>query len=402
MRLTQRHIIKRSHRRFKEIDKTAFASKNLYNSAVYVCRQAFFEGTGVPNFNKLYHTLKSGDDYKALPSKVAQLVIRQVDRCFKSYFEAVKAYKEDPDKFLAEPRLPGYKHKVKGRNLLSYNNQAVSKTWLKKGFINPSGLLLKVPTNLRELDEVRIIPKGNCYILEAIYSKEEREYIPNGKVASIDIGLDNLATVGSNDPKFKPFIVCGKAIKSCNQWYNKVKAKLQSNLPDNRKTSRKIEALTLKRNNKVDHYLHTSSRFIINKLLERGVTHLVIGKNENWKQGINIGKRNNQNFVCVPHARFIQQLIYKAVMAGIKVTLIEESYTSKCSFLDFEAIQKQAKYLGRRVKRGLFKASNGKRYNADLNGSLNILRKAVGDSIFDGKPIERLVVSPVRFKPYKS
>ncbi|WP_236144940.1 IS200/IS605 family accessory protein TnpB-related protein [Nostoc sp. CMAA1605] len=132
---------------------------------------------------------------------------------------------------------------------------------------------------------------------------------------------------------------------------------------------------------------------IINQLVSQNITHLIIGKNENWKQKINLGNRNNQNFTQIPHARFIQQLEYKAKLAGIKVQVTEESYTSKCSFLDFEPIKKDEQYLGKRVKRGLFKSHSGKTYSADLNGSLNILRKVVGDSIFDRNSIARLVVS---------
>ncbi|AFZ43045.1 transposase, IS605 OrfB family [Halothece sp. PCC 7418] len=403
MRQVQKHLIKKTHRKFKEIDEASFASKNLFNSAVYICRQAFFSNQPVPSYNQLDHKLKAGKDYKALPSKVAQLVIKQVIRCFDSYFEAIKAYNIDPSKFFSKPKLPKYKKKIDGRNVLTYNCQAFSRKWLQKGYLKPSGLSLKVPTNLRKVEEVRIIPKGNCYAVEAIYTVDILpEQQCQGKIASIDIGLDNLATVASNDFDFKPFIVDGKAIKSCNQYYNKRRAKLQSLLTENQFTSNQIEGLTQKRNNKMDYYLHTASRFIIDKLLERGVTHLIIGKNENWKQSIGIGKRNNQNFTQVPHARLIDQLTYKAKLVGIKVTITEESYTSKCSFLDLEPIKKHSSYKGRRVKRGLFKSSLGKKINADLNGALNIMRKVVGDSVFDGKPIERLVVSPVRFKPYKA
>jgi IS605 OrfB family transposase len=152
----------------------------------------------------------------------------------------------------------------------------------------------------------------------------------------------------------------------------------------------------------VDYYLHTASRFIINQLVSQNITHLIIGKNENWKQNINLGSKTNQNFTNIPHARFIQQLEYKAKLVGIKVQIVEESYTSKCSFLDFEPIKKHEQYLGKRVKRGLFKSQSGKHYSADLNGSLNILRKVVGDSIFDRNSVERLVVSPVRCKPYQA
>lgn len=402
MQLVERHIIKRTNPYFKEIDLMAFKSKNLFNCAIYICRQAFFAKEPIPGFNRLYHQLKMTDDYKALPSKVAQLVFKQVDKTFKSYFEAKKAYFIDKSQFLGEPKLPKYKNKDKGRNILVFNNQAFSKVWLKKGYLNPSTLNIKIKTKLTEINEIRIIPKGNVYIIEAVYTKLDSPLIEGNKIASIDIGLNNLATVGSNDLNFKPFIVCGKAIKACNQHYNKIKSKLQSLLHNKQYTSRRIEALTLKRNNKMDYYLHTASSFIIKQLVSQGVTHLIIGKNNNWKQNINLSKKNNQHFTNIPHARFIQQLEYKALMVGIKVTLTEESYTSKCSFLDLEPIEKQTKYLGKRIKRGLFKSAKGKRYSADLNGALNIMRKVVGNAIFDSNLIERLVVSPLRFTPYKA
>ncbi|MEA5577403.1 transposase [Anabaena sp. UHCC 0451] len=403
MQLVERHLIKHNNIRFREIDQMSFFSKNLFNCAVYLCRQAFFANQPIPTFNQIYHSLKNTNDYKALPSKVAQLVFKQVDKCFRSYQEAKKEYNLNPEKFLGKPKLPKYKHKQKGRNVLTFNNQAVSKKALKQGFISLSGLPILVKTKLTQIEEVRIIPKNNVYVIEAVYEQEETTIeVNNNRMAAIDIGLNNLATVSSNCLDFKPFIVCGKAIKSGNQFYNKVKASLQSQLPKNQKSSRKIESLTLKRNNKVDYYLHTASRFIINQLVSQNITHLIIGKNENWKQSINLGSKTNQNFVNIPHGRFIQQLEYKAKLVGIKVQMTEESYTSKCSFLDFEPIKKHEQYLGKRVKRGLFKSKSGQTYAADLNGSLNILRKVVGESIFDRNSIERLVVSPVRCKPYQA
>jgi len=284
----------------------------------------------------------------------------------------------------------------------TFNNQAFSKKALKQGLICPSGLSVFIKTKLTQIQEVRIIPKNNVYIIEAVYEQEEATLTSNNRIAGIDIGLNNLATVSSNCQDFKPFIVCGKAIKSCNQFYNKAKASLQSRLPKNQRTSRKIEALTLHRNNKVDYYLHTASRFIVNQLITQNITHLIIGKNENWKQSINLGSKTNQNFTNIPHAKFIQQIEYKAKLALFMVQINEESYTSKCSFLDFEPIRKHEQYLGKRIKRGLFRSKSGKIYSADLNGSLNILRKVVGDSIFDRNSVERLVVSPVRLRPYQA
>ena len=234
----------------------------------------------------------------------------------------------------------------------------------------------------------------------------QRQVKPNitehSRIAGIDIGIDNLACVTSNVSDFQPFIVCGKALKSANRYYNRVKAKLQSLLPKNQYTSNRISRLTTKRNSKVDYYLHTASRYIVNRLLDNQITMLVIGKNDNWKQRVNLGQKTNQKFVSIPHATLIEQLIYKCQLVGIKVVTVNEAYTSKCSFWDFEAIAKQDIYLGKRIKRGLFRASNGRVYNCDQNGSLNIIRNAVGDSVFDRQSITRLVVSPVRTKPYKA
>ena len=219
--------------------------------------------------------------------------------------------------------------------------------------------------------------------------------------AFIDLGLNNLAALTSNKVDFQPVLICGKALKSCNQNYNKTLARLKSQLPKDERTSKKIQGLSLKRNCKVDYYLHTASRYIVNLLVTHQINLLVIGQNEDWKQNINIGKRNNQNFVNIPHSRFIEQLTYKCSLAGISVKTTGESYTSKCSFLDLESVQKQSTYVGKRVKRGLFRAKSGYLYSSDVNGSLNIGKKVVGEVAFGKNPIERFVVNPIRIKAYK-
>ncbi|VEP12822.1 transposase [Hyella patelloides LEGE 07179] len=404
MKLVEKHLIKVSKQEWSEIDSLCFLSKNLYNCAIYQCRQAFFNNKPVPSFNQLYHLLKATDDYKALPTKVSQLIIKQVAKIFKSYFAARCAYSKDSSKFQSQPQLPRYKHKNKGRNILSYNYQAVSKKALKQGLIQPSGTSLSIPTKCENINEVRVIPKGGSYVIEVVYEVEEVQSNNQEpcRIAGGDIGIDNLACVTSNIPEFQPFIVCGKALKSANRYYNKVKARLQSLLPENQRTSNRIQRLTQKRNSKVDYYLHTASRYIVNRLLENKITMLVIGKNDNWKQNVNLGKKTNQKFTSIPHAIFINQLIYKCQLVGIKVVTVNEAYTSKCSFFDLEPIQKQTVYLGKRIKRGLFRASNGRVYNCDSNGSLNCIRNAVGDSVFDRQSVKRLVVSPVRTKPYQA
>ena len=257
MKLVEKHLIKSSKPQWKKIDKLCFFSKNLYNLGVYHCRQAFFNKRPVPSFNQLYHLLKTTNDYKALPAKVSQLTIKQIAKSFKSYFAALKAYLKDSSKFLGKPKLPRYKHKSKGRNILTYNCQAISKKGLKAGLIQPSGTNLSISTKQQAVNEVRIIPKGGNYVVEVVYEIEE--ILPpiqqHTRIAGIDIGIDNLACITSNLPKFQPFIVCGKALKSANRYYNKVKARLQALLPKNQHTSNRIKRLTQKRNSKVDYYL---------------------------------------------------------------------------------------------------------------------------------------------------
>ena len=397
MKQVERHLIKKNSKQFEEVDNLCFLSKNLYNASVYLIRQEFFKSNKVLSYNKAYHLLKTSVDYKALPAKVSQLIIKQVTVNFDSWIKAIKEYKKNPKKFKACPKLPGYKHKVNGRNKLTYNNQAFSKASFKKGLIKPSLTNLLFKTNIAKVNEVRFIPKGfDAYYLEIIYEIEEKAIELNNKYASIDIGLNNLATVATNCPNLKPIIINGKSIKSCNRWFNKRKAYLQSKLPKKQFSSNKLRRLSLKRNNKLDYYLHKGSKQVIDYLVNNNLTQLIIGKNDNWKQNINIGKKNNQSFTNVPHAKFIEILTYKAQKEGINVILTEESYTSKTSFLDNELPKKHCNYLGKRVKRGLFKSSKGIKINADLNGALPIMTKVVEKSVIDRNSILRLVVSPVR------
>ena len=388
MQLVEQTVLRKGDPRYDIIDGAAFAAKNLYNAALYEVRQAFIFGHRYMGYTEVYHCMKTHEAYRALPAKVAQQVMRLLDKNWKSYFEACKAYKEHPEQFLGHPQLPKYKDKVKGRNILIYTLQALSKPALKRGMIVPSGLSIEIPTTHMMIDQVRIVPRASCYVVEVIYEQEvlQEEQDPT-LYAAIDIGLNNLATLTSNKVGFVPRLVNGRPLKNVNQVYNKERARLISALMKEdarRRTSRRLEQLTAKRNRRVTHYLHTASRWIVNLLVAEGIGTLIIGKNVNWKQDANMGKRNNQNFVCIPHARFIEMFTYKCELVGIQVILTEESYTSKCSFLDNEPIGKHKQYLGKRVKRGLFSSADGHCYNADVNGSYNILRKVVPDAFAQG------------------
>jgi putative transposase len=398
MQLAERHIIKNTYKHYQEIDQLCFFSKNLYNIANYLIRQSFFKTGEILNYNQTQKLLQSQFDYKNLPAKVSQQILMILDKNWKSFFQAQKAYQENPSKFLGRPKLPKYKHKEKGRNLLVYTIQALSKPFLSKGLIKLSQTEIVFPTQAKKIAQVRIIPKLNHYVIEVIYHQEEKpKQIDNKRIASIDLGLNNLASVTFNQAGLIPFLINGRPLKSINHFFNKKKAELQAILKN--KTSKRLQNLCTKRNLKVDDYLHKASRYLINKLIELNIGTLVIGKNEGWKQELNIGSQNNQNFTQIPHTRFMEQLTYKAELEGISVIITEESYTSKSSFLDQDVLPKYKKgenhsFSGNRIKRGLYKSAEGVLINADVNGSLNILRKAIPNAFADG--IQGIVVSPVK------
>ena len=396
MYLVERHIIKPTNPLFKELDNVCFLSKNLYNKALYLVRQHYFSTKKYLDYYKVNRVLvdsKDTDYYAVGNTKVANQTLRLLDRNFKSFFSLVKKKKnKDYDKPV---RIPRYLDK-QGRYTTIFEKQAISKKFLEKGLIKLANIsnVVKTKVTIDNIVEVRVLPRTNHYILEVVYEKKEKQLLPNnGRYAAIDLGLNNLATVSSNVEK--PFIINGRPLKSINQRWNKHVANLQSNLKNNRKSSKQLTLVTEKRNNRIKDYLHKSSRKIVNFLVSNRISTLVIGYNEEWKQNISIGKVNNQSFVTIPFLTFVHQLEYKCKLEGINVVLTEESYTSKCSFLDNEPLQKKDSYLGKRISRGLFKTSTNKLINADLNGSFNILRKVFGEFQY---PIGACC-TPVRITP---
>ena len=414
MQLTEKHIIDRADPRYKPIDRAAFASKNLYNATLYIVRQVFILEGEYLNYNTMDQVMQKHEAYRSLPTKVAQEVVKQVHEAWKSYFEAMDAYREDPSKFTGRPKLPGYKDKASGRNLLQYNMQAVSrgKRTLDRGIIKPSqlGITVKTRQSPSSINEVRIAPKKGFYVVEVVYTKKEKKAQLNDKyIAGIDLGVNNLVALTSNKPAFQAVVVNGRPVKSINQFYNKRRAELQEALGHTGTTAR-MERLTNKRNRRIDHYMHTVSKQIVDLLVKEEIGVLCIGKNDGWKQEANMGKKNNQQFCFIPHARFISMLKYKAELVGIEVKVTEESYTSKASLLDLDKIPvydpkrtDKPKFSGKRIKRGLYQASDGRLINADINGAGNTIRK-VAPKAFESRVVEdgkarfshALVVHPVR------
>ena len=389
MYLTEKHIIKRTHPFYNECDRLCFQSKNIYNQGLYNVRQHYFNTKTYLNYYGNYDLTKTQECYDYLPKKVFTQTLRHVDMVFKSFFALLKNKS-------VKNKIPKYLDKVDGRYVTIFTKQAIGLREFKKtGKLRLSQTDIYIPTKLTDftsLKEVRIVPRTHHYVIEVVYQVKEKTHHDNGKYAAIDLGLNNLATVAFNEGS-KPLIVNGRPLKSINQYYNKKKAQYQSRLKGGRHTSKRICTLTVKRNNKVTDYLHKASRLLVNQLVSKGITTLVIGKNPNMKQDINIGKVNNQNFIQLPIMRFADLMKYKCELEGIKVLFNEESYTSKCSFLDLEPICKHDKYMGKRVKRGLFISMNGIKINADVNGAYNIMLKAIPNAFADG--IEGVGVHPM-------
>jgi putative transposase len=301
-------------------------------------------------------------------------------------------WKENPN--FGKPRVPHYKEKD-GVTIAVFTNQQVR---IKDGHIcfpKKAGLTCVIKTQAARLQQVRIVPKNGVVFLEIVHTVDvPAADVDPDRMLSIDVGVNNLATCFSTIGE-QPFIINGKPLKAINQFFNKQKAKLMSYI-GGKGTSKRIEKLTHDRNMKVSDYLHNTSATIRDYCIEYRIGTVVIGKNDGWKQRVNIGKVNNQKFVTIPHDTLVRQLQYKLGDIGITVIVQEERYTSKIDHFAFESMEHHDRYQGKRVKRGLFQSSTGTCVNSDVNGAIGILRKVIGDDPLRGLFDRGCVLQPVK------
>ncbi len=372
-------VIKKNHPKFKIIDEMCFHSKNLYNEANYVLRQEFIENNNYVSYYDMNKEFKTHENYKLCMSQPANCTLRLLDKNWKSYFSAIKDWQKHPDKYLGMPKLPKYIPKEGRFNWMIPNNSCLYD--IENGEVYFRLRILQgyhwKSRCLGRLIQVRFVPHSNHYIMEIVYEVDVGETpIVSDRIAAIDMGVDNLVTL-TNNIGATPFIINGKPLKSINQHYNKQRAKIQSDLMkrNGKHWSKNLEVLTTKRHQRVKNYLHNASSIVIKWCIENKIDTLVVGKNNTWKQD----KKYMQNFVDIPYEMLLGQLQYKCENAGIKYIETEESYTSGTSFLDNEAPTKENYNKERRVQRGLFQAKDTL-INADVNGSLQIMKKVFPDS----------------------
>jgi len=363
-------------------DELTFLAKNLYNSATYLVRQTFFETGKILRYYAIWNKMKETDEYQKFATRAGAQTPQQLLLMVNCAWQGYKAAKNDwftnLEKYLGKPKIPGYLPK-NGRYIVVWCSQQVRvrngdtrivECLMKEGF--PAIPIGKLPINKENLVNVRLKPFYDKYLLELVYEKEETaiKMVEEQKVLGLDLGVNNLVATSDG------LLIKGGVVKSINQYFNKQKAKIQKQLSkQNLKTSKRKQQLMRWRYNRLHDLFHKASRAIIHHCIENNITAIVIGRNKQWKQKINIGKRNNQNFTSVPFYKFIQMIQYKAEESGIVVKLITEEYTSQiCSSCD-HCSRSNRKY------RGLLICKKCKLViNADVNAAKNIAKKAFPES----------------------
>ena len=385
-------IIRKNHPKYKLIDEMCYNSKNLYNEANYMIRQEFIANKNYLNYYDMNKEFKTHENYKACFSQPANCTLRLLDKNWKSYFRAIKDWKKNPEKYLGMPKLPKYLKKDGRYPWMIPNNSCLydkenGELYFRLNILK--GYRFKCRC-LGRLIQVRFIPRGSCYVMEIVYETE----IPDTKtesnrIASIDLGVDNLVTM-TNNIGLNPIIINGKGIKSINQYYNKRLAKEKSLLKirHGKDWSKKLDGITFKRYKRIKNYMHNASSYIVKWCVEKRIDTLVIGKNKEWKQNTSMSKGSNQKFVDIPYQMLLQQLKYKCDNVGIKYIETEESYSSGTSFLDGEEPIKQNYDKSRRIERGLFRTNKGLLINSDVNGSLQIMMKVFPNAFNERYGIE--------------
>jgi len=395
-----------------EVEDLCKLSNNLYNQSLYEMRKRS-EEEGVWMYHRelrehMYGVtnLEGEINFKLMRRDIADYVVKQVSDNVKGFFKAIAKWKVHPEEFKAKPEFPKF-HKRGGMNVVQvrYNHDCRINNNGEITFGCMSGVGIPIPQwglyrerITKGCKMVRILPEKFFMTIEIVYNVElDNQTAAYDNVAAIDFGIDNLATVVT--PK-GCYLFSGKVLKSYNQYFNKELARFSS-IKDKqsiKKGTKRMTAMYDKRNRYIDTFMHTTSKAIVDMLIEQNIGKLVVGRNKGWKQEVNIGKTNNQKFVQIPFYMLQSKLKYKCEMAGIEYVEQEESHTSKCDALAMEEIGHHERYAGVRMERGLFKSSTGRYINADQNGALNILRKNIGNKEYKEKTKDWSMNSPVRIK----
>ena len=394
--LVERHQIKGND----EIVALCSLAKELYNRCNYLMRLVYFRNKNnkinkerFPDINVLNDETKFLDCYINLGNtKLAKQVIRSVLTDWSNYRKSLTAFYKNPKKFFKQPKPPHYKKKL---SQLIFYSETIRRKPLLMNMIIPTNDIFSVESGIN-FKQVILTPKSFGFVVDIQYEIIKTKLRTNNNkkqlknFCAIDIGLNNLCAITSN--QHDPIRINGRIMKSFNYNYNL-----------NNKSKHSLE----KRYWRLENYFHHVSKFIIKNCQKYNITTIIIGKNNGWKNG------KRKNFKDVPYDSLFEKIKYKAEMNGIEVIFVEESYTSKASFIDkdelpvYEKRKKNEKsphhnFSGKRIKRGLYRTKSGLLINADCNGSGNIFRKAFPDSIVDAKLDRSVAETPLKVNPLRS
>lgn len=395
MKLAKNFVLKPSNEERIILNSLCFASSKLWNIANYE-RHNYKKESGLPypNWYEQKKKLKSNFWFKNLPSQTAQETLKILDKSWKSFFKLKES------KGIKNPKPPKYKHnefnikflnngfKLTGNELrLSIPKQ--QREYLSTTYnIKSKYLFVKIPKFLQLNEEVKQIEfkplLDNSYKVTIIIEKEDYPQLKkdNGKYLSIDTGEANFLTCFDNN-NGNSFIVSGKQWLSISRYFNKKiayyqgisygeQAKLQPNIK-HYKTTKRIKNLYDKKRKQLHHWLHCTTKFIVDYCIENDISKVVIGDITGIREKANHGKKNNQKLHSLPYEKAKQQLEYKLKLQGIELLQETEEYTSQCS-PNSKEVSKQYGKKSNRKYRGLYIDEN-EIYNADSVGAYNILRK---------------------------
>ena len=372
------------------IEELSFHTTKLYNIVNYDCRE-----NGFKSYIETEKEYKENWHNQFLHSHTYQQCLKVLEKNWKSYFASIKDYKKNPNKYKGEPKPPKFKNHTNKKNEVIFTEAGIrvknnilmlslSKAMQEKFQVKSLNFSIdteKLPVNFEALQQIKIKWDNSIkqWYLILIYNKEEENKVTGNNIMSIDLGRDNLATLTFLEDT-ESYLIDGKILKSKISYYNKEIARLNSiamkQVGDSKKfkNTKQINKLYAKRDNFVNNYIHKASRKIIDLALQHNCNPIVIGDIEGIKQ-----ENNVKSFVNIPHQKLVDKIEYKAKLVGLKVVYVKENYTSGCSALDLENINKANYDKSRRIVRGLFRSNKGILVNSDVNGSLNILRKYVKD-----------------------
>jgi len=372
------------------IEELSFHTTKLYNIVNYDCRE-----NGFKSYIEAEKEYKENWHNQFLHSHTYQQCLKVLEKNWKSYFASIKDYKKNPNKYKGEPKPPKFKNHTSKKNEVIFTEAGIrvknnilmlslSKAMQEKFQVKSLNFSIdteKLPVNFEALQQIKIKWDNSIkqWYLILIYNKEEENKVTGNNIMSIDLGRDNLVTLTFLEDT-ESYLIDGKVLKSKISYYNKEIARLNSigmkQVGDSKKfkNTKQINKLYAKRDNFVNNYIHKASRKIIDLALQHNCNTIVIGDIKGIKQENDI-----KSFVNMPHQKLVDKIEYKAKLVGLKVVYVKENYTSGCSALDLENINKTNYDKSRRIVRGLFRSNKGILVNSDVNGSLNILRKYVKD-----------------------